>query len=71
MVNKTREATVLMELHRVTWERKKQTDEVTCLVGAKRELNRVRREWWGKGLSLKSPIATICALGLAFRIESI
>ena len=25
MVNKTREATVLMELHRVTWERKKQT----------------------------------------------
>ena len=49
MVNKTREATVLMELHRVTWERKKQTDEVTCLVGAKRELNRVRREGWGKG----------------------
>lgn len=39
-------------LHRVTWERKKQTDEVKCLVGAKRDLNRVRREWWGKGSGL-------------------
>ena len=41
-MNKPSEAVVLMEV--TFWERKNQTGEVSCLIGAERELNRVRRE---------------------------
>lgn len=41
-MNKPSEAVVLMEV--TFWERKNQTGEVSCLIGAEKELNRVRRE---------------------------